>query len=723
MVEEIVRGKAPRGLVTGEGRVPSAEGLDAVFRPRSVAVVGASRRPGSIGRQIVVNLLDGDFRGPVFPVNPREEVIHSIKAYRSVEEIPDPVDLAVVVVPRDAVLDVVEACGRKGVRGLVVISAGFREMGPEGLRRERRLAEIVTRYGMRMVGPNCMGVINTDPEVRLNASFSRTPALPGRIAFMSQSGALGEVILNHARTLELGLSMFASVGNKTNVSGNDLLLYWEEDPRTEIILLYLENFGDPRRFTEIARRLTRKKPVVAVKAGRSRSGAAAASSHTGSLAGSEIATAALFEQCGVLRVDTVRELFDVALALDSQKPPRGRRLAVVTNAGGPGILATDAAVARGFRLPPLARATRERLRRVLPQESSLRNPVDLLADATPERYREALRLVLRDPGIDAVVVIFVPPVMIDATGVARAITEACCERPEVPVVGCFMGPVGSLPEMEEAQRRRIPIYTFPEEAILALDALARYGEWLGRRPGPVLFRRARLASPTRAASLLEAGLARRKPHLLLSEALELLRASGIATAPFLAGSWGEAVPIPELESRVGYPMVLKADVPSEQHKTERRLLHLGIEDRSTLRKALDALRREAPRGSGWVAQREIRGDLELIVGMATDPLFGPLFVLGLGGTEVEVLRDVAFRLHPLTGRDVEEMMRSLRGYPLLRGYRGRTDVKASQLKDIMARLGRLVAENPRIQSLEINPLIAQQRSGRLLAVDARVLLA
>ena len=701
----------------------SAENLHAIFRPKSVAVIGASRREGSIGRQIITNLLDGDFRGPVFPVHPSEKVIHSIKAYPSINEVPDVVDLAVIVVPRDSVLEAAEDCGKRGVRGLVVISAGFKETGPEGLARERRLEEIVIRHGMRMVGPNCMGVVNTDPSVRLNASFSRARALPGKIAFMSQSGALGEVILDHARRLELGLSMFASVGNKTDVSGNDLLLYWEEDPTTEIILLYLESFGDPALFTKIARRVTCKKPIVAVKAGRSASGALAATSHTGSLAGSDLATEALFEQCGVLRVDTVRDLFDVALALDSQRPPRGRRLAVVTNAGGPGILATDAAVALGFRMGPLKAETRGRLSRALRPESSLRNPVDLLADATPERYRTAVEAVLDDKGVDAALVIFVPPVMIDAPGVARAIVEAARKRPEVPVVGCFMGPAPSFQELEAQVGHRIPFYSFPEEAVFSLSALARYGEWLRRRRGKPLYRSVAPRHAAQIAGLIEAGRRDGSGSLRASDALELVRIAGLPVVPFARGPWKEEGSLAAAAERLGFPVVLKADLPSAEHKTERKLVRLGLSSAAGVVEAARAVRRQAVGSDGWLLQKQVSSGRELILGMTTDPKFGPLFVLGLGGTDVEVLRDVSFRLHPLTGRDVEEMARGLRGYPLLRGYRGGPLVSMKGLKGLMAALSRLVEDHPSIVSLEVNPVMVESGSGRLVAVDARVALS
>jgi acetyl coenzyme A synthetase (ADP forming)-like protein len=668
-----------------------------------------------------MNLLEADFRGPVFPINPREKVVQSIRAYRTISEVPDPVDLAVIVVPKNAVLTVAKECGQRGVKGLVVISAGFKETGEEGLRREEALEEIIRRYEMRMVGPNCMGVINTDPKIRLDASFSKAKAIPGSIAMLSQSGALGEVILDYAGQMDLGLSMFASVGNKTDISGNDLLRYWEKDPNTEIILLYLESFGDPREFTQIARRITRKKPIVAVKAGRSVSGAAAITSHTGTMAESDIATDALFEQCGVIRVNSVRELFDVALALQCQKPPKGRRLAIITNAGGPGILATDAAVSRGFEMAQLSPARRRHLAKKLPAEASTRNPVDLLASATHDEYEVALKSVLRDPDVDAALVIFVPPIMVDAPAVGRVIVEAAQKHPDVPLVGCFMRPPEGMRDVESFMGCRVPFYPFPEEAVFSLDTLARYGEWLRRPKGRPLHERVRLRHGRKIDAILTE--ARRTGSLTVSRSMEFLRHVGLPVADFTSGAWDERDALPEAAEKLGYPVVLKADLPSAQHKTERKLVRLNLSSEEDVLNAARQLQKAAPESEGWFLQQQVPHARELILGMTTHGTFGPLFVLGLGGMEVEVLADVAFRLHPLTAHDVQEMAQSLRSYPLIRGYRGGPVVSLGDLKDLMAKLSKLVEEHPEIVSLEVNPLMVLPGTAKLVAVDARVVLA
>ncbi|HET9299138.1 MAG TPA: CoA-binding protein, partial [Candidatus Polarisedimenticolaceae bacterium] len=432
--------------------------LDAIFRPRSVAVIGASRQKNTIGREILRNLVEFEFHGAVYPVNKNADTVASMKCYPSVLDVPGEVDLAVVTVPRDRVLEVVDQCGRKGVRGLVLITAGFKEVGAEGARLEVELRRRLKRHGMRMVGPNCMGVINTEPEVRLNATFAASLPPRGNVGFVSQSGALGEAILADAAHSGLGVAMFASMGNKTDTSGNDLLEYWEDNPDVQTILLYLESFGNPRKFTQIARRITRKKPIVVVKAGRTAAGARAASSHTGSMVELDVAAESLLEQCGVLRVSSMEELFVQAAALANQPLPAGPRVAIVTNAGGPGILCTDACIGQGLEMAELSPRTRRALARALPPEASTRNPVDMIASADADRYRAALDLVRKDPGVDGIVAIFVSPIMIDAYEVAGAIAAAA--DGSKPVLCVFMGKQRSAEGVEELRRHHVPVYRF-----------------------------------------------------------------------------------------------------------------------------------------------------------------------------------------------------------------------------------------------------------------------
>ncbi|MHB8606013.1 MAG: acetate--CoA ligase family protein, partial [Thermoplasmatota archaeon] len=475
--------------------------LAAIFRPRSIAVVGASRDLSSIGRHVFENLLRGGFEGPVFPVNPNASHVGGVRAYASVSEIPDAVDLAVIVVPAARVLAVVDDCGKKGVQGLVILSAGFREIGGEGEAREAALADALRRYGMRAIGPNCMGVLNTDPTVRMNATFSPARVAIGTTAFVSQSGALGMAILDEAAELDLGLSYFVSLGNKTNVSTNDLLVEWEHDERVKLILLYLENFGNPRKFIELARRIAPTKPILAVKSGRTSAGARAARSHTGALAERDVFAEALFESAGVLRANTMRELFDYARVFAHAPPPNGRKVAVVTNSGGPGIMATDALGEHGLELAALSDATKAQLRASLLPEASVENPVDVIAGGGAPHVRIALDAVLADPGVDAALVIYTPPVFVDEEAVARAILAA--DRQGKPLLACVPGKESGGLAYHALTAGGIPTFVFPEGAVRALGALARYEE-RRRRPTGVVPRLANVDEDAARALVVKA---------------------------------------------------------------------------------------------------------------------------------------------------------------------------------------------------------------------------
>ncbi|MDZ4803783.1 MAG: acetate--CoA ligase family protein [Candidatus Eisenbacteria bacterium] len=685
--------------------------LDGIFKPQSVAVVGASNRPGNIGREIVHNLIEFEFQGPVFPVNPKLRTLHSLKAYPSVDAIPDPVDLAVIVVPKEQVSTVVEACGRKGVKGLVVITAGFREVGGLGIAREEELASLLNRHGMRMVGPNCMGVINTDPTVRLDASFARTLPITGDIGFMTQSGALGEAILSIASRKGIGFSMFVSVGNKTDVSGNDLLLYWENDPATRVILLYLENFGDPRRFTTIARRITRTKPIVAVKAGRTTAGARAVSSHTGSLAGRDMATDLLLTQCGVLRAASVEELFDLAPAFSMQPPPAGPRVGIVTNAGGPGILATDACVGLGLVVESPSPATRERLAPILHPEASLENPIDLLASGTPEMYGAATRAALDDPAFDALIVIFVPPVMTRSEEVARSIANEAAGSPK-PVMVCFMGAEEGVPGVAELRSRGLPVYTFPESAANALAALHTYRQWRDRPDGRVIDMP---VDHERAARALESAREAGRDWLTGPEAREVASAARLPVA--VARTVRSPAEAMAASVEIGFPLVLKRDGPGSEHKSDSGGVRVGIRNAPDLEAAFHDL------GGGiepLVLMEMIEGGRELILGMIIDPMAGPLLMVGTGGTYVELLRDAVWRIHPLTDLDASEMLRTMTGYPILTGYRGEVAVDTRSVESDLLRLSALVSAFPEIVELDINPYIARPGDGMNRIVDIRI---
>ena len=695
------------------------EPLDAIFRPRSIAVIGASRRRGSIGYEILHNLVEHDFQGVVFPVHPTAKVIHSIKAYPSVLEIPDPVDLAVVVVPYRHVLQVVEECGRKGVRGLVVITAGFREVGGEGVAREEALLAIVHRYGMQLVGPNCMGVINTEPEVSMNATFAPTFPPPGPIGFMSQSGALGVTILDHARELGLGVSMFVSVGNKADVSGNKMIDYWSRDPRTRLIVMYNESFGDPRRFTRLARRVTKEKPILAVKAGRTRTGARAASSHTGALAGTDVAVDALFEQCGVIRATTLEELFDFAMAFSNQPIPRGDRVAIITNAGGPGILTADACESLGLEIAPLTEETQLRLRAEVPEEASVQNPVDLIASADAGIYRLALDIVLQDPTVDAAIAIFVPPVQVDAGAVAAGIAETVARHEDKTVLGCLMGKKGLHMGVSELKRRNIPAFMFPESAARALAAMSRYRRWRDRPVGEVV---EFAVDRERARAAIASARRDEREHLTLSEVEDVLGAYGIPLAESRFAVCADAAVAAAEE--LGWPVVLKVEAPSIVHKTDVGGVRLDLEDSDEVRAAFADIESAVGPGrmEGVRVQRMVEGGRETVIGMTNDRLFGPIVMFGLGGIHVEVLKDVVFRIAPISGIDAAEMVRSLRGYALLTGVRGERPVAFEALEEAIQRLSQLVLELPEIAEMDVNPFLAFPERERCLAVDGRIRL-
>lgn len=700
---------------TEAGRHP----LDAVFRPRSIAVIGASRRRGSVGHEILHNLISHEFQGTLFPVHPSAKVVHSIKAYPSILDVPDPVDLAIVVVPYRHVLKVVEECGEKGVRGLIVITAGFREVGGEGVAREEALIELVRRYDMQLVGPNCMGVINTEPEVALNATFAPTFPPPGPIAFMSQSGALGVTILDHAGELGLGISMFVSMGNKADVSGNTLIEYWGDDPSVKLILMYNESFGNPRRFTTLARRVTKEKPILAVKAGRTRTGARAASSHTGALAGLDVAFDALFEQCGVIRATTLEELFDFAMAFANQPIPRGDRVAIITNAGGPGILTADACESLGLEIVSLADETRARLRAEVPEEASVENPVDLIATADAETYRAALDIVLADPGVDSAIAIFVPPIQVDTRAVAAGIAEIVEHHPGKTVLGCLMGKKGVQTGVTELKRHNIPAFMFPESAARALAAMGKYRRWRQRPLGEVaefpVDRR-------RAADALKSASAADRERLTADEVAEVFGAYGIPLAESRSvGSVEEAV---EAASALGWPVALKVDSPEIVHKSDVGAVRLDLGDEPELRAAWEEIlsRVGKPRVDAMRVQRMVAGGRETVIGMTGDKLFGPLVMFGLGGIYVEVLRDVAFRIAPVSDVDAAEMIRGIHGHSLLAGVRGEDPVAFHRLRETIQRVSQLVMDFPEIAEMDVNPFLAFPDPEACVAVDARIAL-
>ncbi|HEV8268725.1 MAG TPA: GNAT family N-acetyltransferase [Thermoanaerobaculia bacterium] len=694
-------------------RTAASASMRAFFEPKSVAVVGAARKRGSIGSEILYNLRSGGYTGALWAVNGKVsagDTIDGVPAVPRVADIPGELDLAIISVPGNDVPGVVDEALGKGVKAVVVISAGFSELGAEGRRREEALVDAIRQAGVRMIGPNCMGLLNTDPAVKLNATFAPTAPTAGRVAFSSQSGALGVAVLEHARRLNLGISTFVSMGNKADVSGNDLLQYWAEDPRTDVILLYLESFGNPQHFSRLARRIARKKPIVAVKAGRSKAGARAAQSHTGALATSDAVIDDLFRQAGVIRTVTLEELFDVATLLAHQPLPKGNRVAILTNAGGPAILAADACEANGLEIPTLAEETQKALRLFLPAAAAVSNPVDMIASASGDDYRSALALLLRDPNVDAVIAIFIPPILTKAADVARAIVEGSREASGKPVVANFCGGQGMPPEITP-----IPCYVFPESAARALGQVADYAAWRRRPEGIVP------ALPDIDAEAVKRvvadAISRGGGWLAPAEVNALLSAAGIAVAPsrFVTSATQAA----EAAKEIGFPVALKAVGPSILHKTEVGGVKLSLGSASAVKAAdREMKRRIGAQMTGAVVQKMISGGVEVMVGATHDATFGPLVAYGSGGVLVELLEDVAFRIHPVTDRDVDDMLDEVKGTVLLRGHRGAEPADIASLREAILRVSALLEISPDILEMEINPLKVLARG--LVAVDARV---
>jgi acetate---CoA ligase (ADP-forming) len=694
--------------------------LDVVFSPRSIAVVGASRHPGKIGYEILRNLIVNEYQGILYPVNPNATSIHGIRAYPKVGDIPDPVDLAVITVPAELAVEAAEACGRKGVRGLVVITAGFREVGGAGVEREARLLGVCQRYDLTLIGPNCMGVINTHPDVRMDATFAPTPPLRGGISLVTQSGALGIAILEHAKSLGVGFAKFCSLGNKAQVSLNDLLESWRADPDTKTILAYIENFGNPSNFVRIARGTTKDKPVIAVKSGRSEAGSRAAAAHTGSLGGSDLAANAVFAQTGVLRADSTEELFDLAMAFSLQPLPKGNRVAIVSDAGGPAIMCVDELVAQGMRLAELAPVTRASMQSWAPPEASLRNPIDLTPQATLDDYRRALEGVLADEGVDAVVAIYVPPVRPDELDVARAVWQTA-KGHRKPVLCNFLGRAADSPGFVELVAHGVPSYLFPESAARSLAAMYRYAQYRHRDEGEMhTFRVDRSA----AEKILARARAARRRQIRGDDANAILEAYGIRTA--------KARFVPRIEglaqaaASLGYPVVLKAVGPEIVHKTDLQAVLVGARDEKELVDgATQMSRRLRDRNialEGFLVQEFVQGGKEVIIGMTRDKVYGPLIVFGLGGIYVEYLKDVAFGVPPLTDRDAMRMIESIQTFPILRGVRGEEPRDIEALQEAILRLAQLISDFPSIEALDLNPVLALPQAKGYRAVDARILL-
>jgi len=703
----------------------AAQSLHAFLEPRAVAIVGASRDRGTVGGTLLANVVDGGYTGAVYPVNPKVTEIGGLRAYPSVDAIGQPVDLAVVAVPAGAVRGVVADCAHAHVRAIVVVTSGFAEASVVGKDTQRQLRDFVRASGMRMVGPNCIGLLNTDPAVRLNATFAPVAPPIGNLGMLSQSGALGLAALDFPRRLNLGLSTFVSVGNKADVSGNDLLAYWQDDPRTDVIALYLESFGNPRKFARVARAVARRKPIVAVKSGRSAAGVRAATSHSAALASPDVAVDALFEQAGVLRVDTLEQLFDVAALLAMQPIPCGPRVGVVTNAGGPAILLADACEGAGLALPVLDDASLERLRAFLPPQAGFANPIDMIASATPEQYAQAIEVVGADPNVDAVVVMYIPVLAPSVDDIARAIARGAAAVPgDKPVLAVVISSAAASPALSSGARGPIPAYTFPESAAIALAAAERYGRWR-RRPVGTPVTLAPFARDAIRAVVDRVLAGADGPRWLAARDVALvLRAAGIEMVA------GEEIPPEEVGAvadGLGYPLVAKAVAPGLIHKSDVGGVILGLESADDVRAAVatlgERLRAHGQELEAVLLQRQVSEGLEAFVGVSTDRTFGPLIVCGLGGVFVELLKDVAFRLPPVTDLDATAMLAQLRTGPLLDGYRGGPAGDRAALEAIVQRVSAVVEIIPELTDLDMNPIKVLPPGRGAVVVDARIRVA
>lgn len=696
--------------------------LDSIMKPRAIAVIGASTRAHTIGSDIMKRLQEYGFTGEIYPVNPKGGVIEGLQAYTSILDVPGKVDLAIIVVNAKFVLSTIDQCHQKGVGGLCVISAGFKETGPQGAELEKALLAKVRGYGMRCVGPNCLGVVNTHPSIRMDGCFAESLPQRGGIGFVSQSGALGGGILNILKDLNLGFAQFISIGNQADVNAETAMQYWENEDDVKQILLYMESIQNPANFRELATRISKKKPILALKAGRSAAGASAASSHTGSLAGADKAANALLRQSGVIREYSLENLFATAKVFDNCPIPKGDRVAIITNSGGPGIMATDAVSEYGMKMAQLSEETKDKLRSFLPAAASVKNPVDMIASAPIEHYKQTLETVLADDQVDMVVVIYLPFLGLKDIDVAKAVMEIKAKHPEKPIVGVFMTTSEFFAKLSDMQVN-VPFFMYAEQAVDGLNRLNEQRQWVEKPVGQVV---SFDVDRDRARSIMQASLADGRAQLTTRESIDVLDAYGIRVCRSgFATDEEEAV---ALANQIGYPVVMKMTSKTTSHKTDVGGVRVNIQSADELRAQYrDLIEKLRERGlldglEGVIIQEMVKGSREMVCGVATDPQYGHMMMFGLGGVFIEVMKDVTFRMAPLTDIDAQEMIRGVKAYKLLEGARGTTPAQLDQLESVLLRLSQLVTDFPEIEELDINPLIISEKNGEGIAVDGRIKL-
>ncbi len=700
--------------------------IDSIFYPKSIAIIGASRQPGSVGNSLLANIIDSRFQGVAYPVNPKADAILGIKCFPRVLEIPDQVDLAVVIVPAALVPQVLEECGIKGIKGAIIISAGFKEIGGEGIELEQRVKEIIRKYEISLVGPNCLGVINSAPESSLNATFGTQMPRKGNIAFISQSGALCVAVLDYAKEANIGFSKFISMGNKAGLTENDLLEYLSQDFQTDVILMYLEDLVNGREFMSIARKITSRpknpKPIIALKAGRTIFGAKAASSHTGSLAGSDKVYDAIFDQCGVIRGDTLEEIFDYVKVFSSQPLPKGKNVAIITNSGGPGILATDSCIHYGMNIAPLSQKTKNTLRSILPPTASLNNPIDLIAEAQHEQYEATLKAMLNQNNIHSALVILTPTAFTDVEKVAKSIIKAA-KRIKKPIVSCFLGVYDVSKGIELLEENQIPDYRFPESAARALAEMSRFTGWLKR---PKTRIKKYKVDTGKASRIIEQVKQEGRSFLLEQEAYDVLKAYGFPVVnSVLATSEAQAV---SAALKIGFPVVMKIASPDVLHKFDFGGIRLNIKNKVEVQKAynkiLRNIRAKLPKAriTGVMVEEMAAEGKEVILGMNHDEQFGPVLMFGMGGIYVEALEDVIFRLAPIRELTADMMIAKTKTHKILDGFRGGPIYDMPAISDCLKRLSQLVTDIDIIKELDINPLIVYEKGKGCTIVDARIIL-
>ncbi len=689
--------------------------LDALFKPKSIAIIGASNNPLSIGHIVMQNLLDHNYQGPIYPINPKSNTIKSFKAYPSITDVPDEVDLVNISIKNTLVPMVLEECGKKGVKFAIVHTAGFKEVGKEGLKLEKHIVEIAHKYGMRIYGPNSQGIQNSDPEISVYANFTFVPMFPGNISIVAQSGGVGETLKLHLYLVGMGLRMYSSYGNEADVSLNEIIDYYGQDEDTKVIMVHLETLKDPAGFLEVASRITPKKPILVVKAGKTSEGVVAVGSHTGSMIEQDTLADAIFKKSGVLRIQSQEEMIETAVAFSTQPLPKGERVAIITNTGGPAIISVDECVSAGLKLAKLSPQTKETLGKLLFTEAIISNPVDVVATAGPEQYGGTVEALLKDPNIDSLLLVFVTSPFADGVGIARKLSEIgkTAEKPIVCMVLTLEERWTKLiPLLRESS---IPVYDFPETTSKVLSSMTEYGKILQREAPSYK----KYEIDKSKAEIIVNRYKGEKKFLLQDDVFEILQSYGISCVKTKKITDKGELEIAAKEMR--YPLVLKVDAEKIIHKTDVGGVSLNLKDKEALLADFEKMSTKfAKEKPGFILQEHLIAGKEVIIGLKGNEGVSPTLMFGLGGVFVEILKDVQFRLAPLSEGDALDMIHSIKGYPVLEGVRGEKAVDIDGLAEILKRLSQLGSDFPEIDELDLNPVFAFEKGKGAAVVDARI---